>query len=427
VSVRALSQQPTLNQPADRSLYGPVTAVRGSRTMPPPARILSRFASGHGSTGGADDLTRVLYGDRSYRATSDGAGNNKTIALPSTPVLDWSGYYVRIAVMVDDPTKLGQLQLWMDSITNAAWFATIATTGTATQVFAPNTWTIITIPRANFAVSGTATPVWGTVSRPRLVFKDRAPGTSGAVSVNWAAIEHLPEQASVYPNGVFMLEADDGFASHKTLLRPMLDSLGVPCTYNPIIDRVTGGAAGVTVADLRDMQDKSGWQISAHATTQAFHDNTSATAAQASTDFAAQKKWLHDNGFHAGADDYALCPATGTNVFATSAMRDAVSAHWRSARMFNGFVETVIPGEPLSFRSLGFSGNTNAQLQTNIDAAAGPGGVFSLSIHDVLTGSTNGTSAGLAAIAVNNLQTVINYALGKGMLPRTRADWLALR
>jgi hypothetical protein len=425
VSGRALSQRPTLNQPADRSLYGPVTAVRGVRSLPPPSRILSRFAAGHGSTGGADDLTVKLYGDRSYKGTTDGAGNNKTLALPSTPVLDWTGNYVRLAIMIDAPANLSQLQLWMDSITNAAWFATIATSGTAAQVFQPNVWTIVTLPRANFAVSGTATPVWGTVSRPRLVYKDK--GGAAPVNLWWASIEHLPEQASVYPNGVFMLEADDGFAAHKTLLRPMLDALGVPCTYNPIIDRITGGAAGVTVADLRDMQDKSGWQISAHATTQAFHDNASATAAQAAADFAAQKKWLHDNGFHVGADDYALCPATGINVFAPGAMRDAVAAHWRSARMFNGFVETVIPGEPLSFRSLGFAGNTNAQLQTNIDAAAGPGGVFSLSIHDVLSGSTNGTSAGLGAIAVNNLQTVINYALGKGMVARTRADWLALR
>lgn len=425
MSTRPLSQSPTLLLPPDRSLYGPVTATRGAPAMPPPARILSRFPLGHGSTGGVDDTTVKLYSDRSYKGVTDGAGTNKTLALPSTPVLDWSGYYVRLAIMVDNPANLSQLQLWMDSITNAAWFSTIATAGSAAQVFQPGVWTIITLPRANFGVSGTATPVWTTVSRPRLVFKDK--GGAAPVTVWWAAIEHLPDLASVYPNGVFMLEADDGFAAHKTLLRPMLDSLGVPCTYNPIIDRVTSGAAGVTVADLRDWQDKSGWQISAHATTQAFHDNASATAAQAATDFAAQKKWLHDNGFHAGADDFALCPATGTNVFATGAMRDAVAAYWRSARMFNGFVETVVPGEPLSFRSLGFASNTNAQIQANIDAAAGAGAVFSMSVHDILAGSTNGTSAGLAAIAVNNLQTVIQYALGKGMVARTRGDWLALR
>lgn len=422
---RPLSAVGTLTQPAERNTFGSSTYVAGARGVQPPSRILSRFAAGHGSTGGADDLTVKLYGDRSYKGTTDGAGTNKTLALPSTPVLDWTGNYVRLAVMIDNPANLSQLQLWMDSITNSAWFSTIATAGSAAQVFAPNTWTIITLPRANFGVSGTATPVWTTVSRPRLVYKDK--GGAAPVNLWWAAIEHLPEQATVYPNGVFMLEADDGFAAHKTLLRPMLDALGVPCTYNPIIDRITSGAAGVSVADLKDMQDKSGWQISAHATTQSFHDNGAATAAQAAADFAAQKKWLHDNGFHAGADDYALPPGVGTNVFAASATRDAVQAYWRSARMFNGFVETVVPGEPLSFRSLGFAGNTNAQIQANIDAAAGPGGVFSLSIHDVLTGSTNGTSAGVGAIAINNLQTVIQYALSKGMVPRTRGDWLALR
>jgi hypothetical protein len=109
-------------------------------------------------------------------------------------------------------------------------------------------------------------------------------------------------------------------------------------------------------------------------------------------------------------------------------MRDTVGNYWRSARMFSGQGwETVVPGDPLSFRSLGFSGNTTANLQTNIDQAAGAGGVFHFSFHDVLAGSTNGTSGGLQAIAVNNLQTVVNYALGKGMVFRTRADWLARR
>lgn len=388
--------------------------------MPPPSKVICRFASGHGWSGGADDLTFHLYGDRSYKGTTNGAGGSLYLASPTFTAQDWSASYLRIAVECDDPTKLNSLQVYVDSGTvGNAYIATVATAATAATTVRAD-WTFITIPRSAFTAP--ATPGWNNIVSVRIRFQDIS---TGGVACRVAAVELLPDKASTYPNGCLVLEADDGFAAQKTLLRPMLDALGVPCTLNPIIDRITGGSAGMTVADLQDMQDRSGWQISAHATTQTFHDSTTNTAAQAAVDFAANKSWLRSNGFNAGAEDLALSPGVG--VWPTGTMRLAVGQYYRSARKFSGLWETVVPGDALSFRSLGFSGNTVAQLQSNIDAVAAPGGVFSFSFHDILTGSTNGTSAGLAAIAINNLQTVVQYALGKGMVARTRAEWLAGR
>jgi hypothetical protein len=393
----------------------------GARPLLPPSRVISRFAAGHAWTGGADDLTVKLYGDRSYKGVTDGVGGQKVLAAPSTPVVDWTGTYVRIAIRVDDPLKLGSTQLAVDAPAGSTYtFSVVGSTG-AEGLLSAGEWTFFTFPLTAGTVTGT--PTWTTVSRPRLVTRDRG---AGAVTINIGAVELLPNLTATYPAGVLVLEADDGFTAHKTILRPMLDALGVPCTLNPIIERITNGTAGMTVTDLRDMQDRSGWQISAHAYTQAVHNGPLVTPADAATDFAAIKKWMRDNGFHAGSDDFALCPGVGTRLPAGT-MRDTVAAYWRSARMFTGFGETVVPADPLSFRSIGFSGNSVAQLQANVDQAAGPGGVFHLSLHDVLAGATNGTSSGLAAIAVNNLQTVLSYALGKGMVPRTRGEWLALR
>lgn len=408
-----------------RTSYIPITSSAArARLRPPPATIISRFAAGHGWTGGADDTTIKLYGDRSYRGVSDGAGANRVLSAASTPVLDWSGKYVRIALRVDDPMRLGYVQLWMDNGGGSAYFAQfIGNTGAETLLTAGQ-WAWFTIPRSLFTISGTTTGTasWTTISRPRVVFRDRA---TGAATLWLGAVELLPDLASIYPNGALVVEADDGFPAHRTLLRPMLDALGVPLTLNPIIERVTSGAAGMSAADLRAMQDESGWQISAHAYTQAVHDGP-ATPAQAAADFAATKDWLHANGLHVGADDLALCPGVGTRL-TPGAMRDTVANYWRSARMFSGFGETVVPADPLSFRSIGYAGNTVAQLQANIDSAAGAGSVFHLSLHDVLAGAANGTSAGLAAIGVDNLRAVLAYALGKGMTPRTRGDWLDRR
>jgi hypothetical protein len=412
-------QTPTAVSPSDLGLT-PLLGS-GARLTPPPQRIITRFASGHGWTGGADDTTVKLYGDRSYKGTTDGVGTQKVLAGPSTPVTDWSGTVVRVTFRVDDPSKLGSTQFVVDAPSGSTYTFSIVGSTNAGDFLTANEWQTFTFPLAAASTSGT--PTWTTVSRPRLVTRDRG---AGAVNVWMAAVELLPNLSAVYPNGVVVLEADDGFASHKTILRPMLDSIGVPCTFNPIIERITNGQAGMTIADLRDMQDRSGWQISAHAYSQTFHNGSVGTPADAAADFLAIKKWLHDNGFHAGADDFALCPGVG-NRLSAGALRDTVASFWRSARMFTGFNETVVPADPLSFRSIGFSGNSVSQLQANIDQSAGPGGVFHLSIHDVLTGATNGTSAGLAAIAVDNLKTVLQYAAGKSMVFRTRGDWLALR
>jgi hypothetical protein len=397
------------------------SAVAGARTTIPPSRIISRFPSGHGWTGGTDDTTVKLYGDRSYRGITNGAGANLTLSSPVFAAQDWSGSYVRVVLQVDDPARINNLQLFVDSgSVGNAYIGTIATGNTAPNLVRAGDWSVFTLPRSAFSIP--TTPGWNNIVSVRIRIQDKS---TGAVTLRAAAVELLPDRASVYPNGVLMVEADDGFAAHKTILRPLLDAFGIPCTLNPIVSRINSGAAGLTVADLRDMQDRSGWQISGHAYQQSFHDNASATPAQAEADYAAKKKWLQDNGFHPGADDYALCPGSG--VLPTEAMRASLGKYWRSARMFSGPWETVVPSDFYSFHSLGFGGNSNATLQANIDQASGPGAVFSLSVHDVLAGSTNGTSSGLAAIAVNNLQTVLSYALGKGMAPRTRGDWLALR
>lgn len=421
MSNRSLLQGASLLQPGEKGTYGTWTSVGAARPMPPPSKVISRFPSGHAWTGGSDDLAIKLFGDRSYKGTTNGTGTNLTLASPALTAQDWSASYLRIVLRVDDPTKVNTLQVFVDSgSVGNAYIATVATSALSTFLLKVDDWVTLTVPRSAFTIP--ATPGWSNIVSVRVRIQDKS---TGAVTLHVAAVELLPDLASVYPNGVLVLEGDDGFPGQKTNLRPMLDAIGVPCTLNPIIDRVTSGASGYTVADLRDMQDKSGWQISGHASTQAFHDATNASTATAAADFAANKAWLHSNGLHGGADDYALCP--GATPLPVGPMRDTIGNYWRSARMFSGQWETVIPSDPLSFHSLGFSGQTNATLQTNIDQAAVAGGVFHFSFHDVLSGSTNGTSGGLQAIAVNNLQTVVNYALGKGMVPRTRADWLARR
>jgi peptidoglycan/xylan/chitin deacetylase (PgdA/CDA1 family) len=255
-------------------------------------------------------------------------------------------------------------------------------------------------------------------------FQDK--GNAAPITVRVAAVELIPDLGATYPNGVFIMEADDGYAGQFTNLLPVVSARGVPVTYNIISARFTGAStpSGYTPADLRRAQDKYGWQVSCHAYAQADHDGPS-TAGQMEASFQRQKHWLHANGLHAGVDHLALCPGTGSPV-PEGPMMDAIRRSFRSARVNAGFYETAAPGDSLRLRSILFSGagNSVANLQTNINAVAGAGGALIFTVHDILAGATDGTSNSLPAQAATNLATVLDYAASKGMTFRTRADWL---
>lgn len=393
--------------------------VPTARSMPPPSAVVTRFASGHGWTGGTADTSTFLYGTQSYRGTTNGSGSSLYLESPTfSPVQNWSAKTIRLVLRVDNLARLDTLQV---NVTHGSGNAVSATV--QGNVLAGE-WSILTLSRAQF---GTAlgTPNWANVDGIYLRIVDTG---AGAVNVHVAAVDLIPDLAATYPTGVFILEADDGYAGHLSQLAPVVTRRGIPVTLNVISERFTGDAptSGLDVGDLLHMQDKFGWQISCHAYAGSVHGPSVATASALARDFQRQKDWLHANGLHAGVDDYALCPGTGSPVSEGETF-DALRAAFRSVRVNSGYYETALPADPLRLNSTLFTGNTNNQLQTNIDACAGAGGAFILALHDVISGGTNGTSNSLAAIAANNLATVLDYAATKGMVFRTRADWLDSR
>lgn len=390
---------------------------RGSRPLPPPSKVITRFASGHGWSSGSDDTSNFIYGDRSYKGVTNGTGGSLYLSGPTFTAQDWSSSIIRITAMVSDPTKTQTFQIYLTMGVGNTVVCSVPNNLMA------NEWGVFTVARSMFTTAaGTAN--WSNVTQVQLRFQDKS---TGAITVNLNAVELLPDLGSTYSNGVFVLEADDGYIGQKNYLLPVVSARGIPVNYNIIADRFVGGSpsSGMTADDLRSFQNKHGWAVSCHAYSGTVH-NGPATNADLEIDFQRQKQWLHANGLHYGADDYSLCPGTGSPV-TEGALLEVIRKSFRSARTSSGFYETVIPGDPHKLRSILFTGNTNAQLQTNIDAVAGAGGVLILTVHDVLSGSTNGTSNSLPAIAANNLATVLDYAAGKGMVFRTRADLLERR
>jgi hypothetical protein len=386
-----------------------------TRSLTPPSRVITRFPAGHGWTGGADDTTVKLFTDRSYRITTNGSGGNAYLTSPVMAAINCSGSSLRLVFRVNNAARLANVSI------NAKTDGSNLYQGSVQVNAITDEWAVVTLARSTLTAIGA--PNWASITQFDVFVSDK--GGAAPLTFYLAAVELVPDLAATYPSGVFILEADDGYPGQKSNLAAVVAQRGIPVTYNVITDRFTGGtpASGMTAADLRAFQDKYGWQVSCHAYAGADHDGNPSTAAVMEASFLRQKHWLHANGLHAGADHYALCPGTGSPV-AEGAMLDAIIRNFRSARVNSGFYETAVPGDPMRLRSILFTGNTNAQLQANINAVSGAGGALIFTLHDVLAGGTNGTSAGLSAMGATNLATILDYAASRGMVFRTRADYL---
>lgn len=385
----------------------------------PSLRTGQRIAgAGHGWTGTntADDITVKMLGDRSLKLTPP-ANTSATATSPVFTAQDWSKGAVRLIIRLDDFTKLN-------------FYSVLITTGVGNTFnsnglsqhagYVAGDWMIITIPRAHFTPAGS--PTWAGVTQVAVTVKSNAGVT---VVANIHGVDLIQDKAEVYPNGVFVLEADDGYPSQKSLLLPLVESLGIPLTLPLIIDRIINNQASMSVADLKAFE-RAGHQLASHAYASAFHDNAAATIVEAEADFIAQQRWYDDNGLSFGALDYALCPGTGSPVADSNLKNDALRRRFRSIRVNSGYYETANPSNPYRLRSLLYANDT-AVLTTHINKQSVPGGAFIFAMHGVVAGSTNGTDSGLSAPAINNLKTALQLAASNGMAFRTRADYVAGR
>lgn len=392
-----------------------------TRPLRPPTKVIARFngASGWTGTGTAEDLTTKLFGDRTYKITNPVAGG----VFANSPIFaaqDWSNSLIRIWLKIDNPAAISAQNIYL-----IMGSGNVVSTSISHNLQA-NEWLPVTVSRSMFATNA-GTPNWAGVTQVQY----QAVGTGVGTGNTWiGGIELIPDLASTYPSGVMIVEFDDGYAGQLTNAVPVLSARGIPATFNLISERFTGGTplSGITPAQLRDLQDRHGWAISCHAYSGTAHGSSTANSVDVmEQDFQRQKHWLHANGLHSGADHLALCPGTGSPVPA-GPMMEAIQRSFASVRVNSGPYETAIPADPLRLRSKLFVNDSNGTLQQHIDKTAGAGGAYILTMHDVLAGSTNGTGGGsLQAIAANNLATILDYAVGKGMVFRTRADYIAGR
>jgi peptidoglycan/xylan/chitin deacetylase (PgdA/CDA1 family) len=232
----------------------------------------------------------------------------------------------------------------------------------------------------------------------------------------------IPEPAH-FPNGVVSLTFDDNWDTHFTEGKKKMDQYAFPGTEYVIVDRV-GLANRMTLAQLKSLQDHSGWQIAAHAWTLTNHDlnyDDSLTAAQTEADFRQIRKWLKLNGFR-GYDDFAW-PGGAFN----NASLDIATRHFRSARGIEGRVATLNPSGTMGrdtippfnlnmLRGISLRGptaaapDTPAMIQGWIDNAYANGQWLNLVFHEIKASPVSNLQYSVADFA-----TVIDYLNTKGI------------
>lgn len=402
-----------------------------------PSRIVTHFQSGHGWTtsGGVDssdlnDTTDFVKGTQAAKVVFSGNGNLDVSGL--SPSLDLTGKAIRFQVKVDDVTKLSQLNVRIGtSASNVFQWQTLATTATS-KLYKSGEWTTVTIgwPDVHDR-AGTMTLDTHRVPNTQSGFtfiRFQVVATGGNCTVQFQSVEVIDNISATFPNGVVSIVFDDSWDTQYTLARPRMDLYGFRGTNYQIADRV-GQAGRLTMAQLRSLQDDSGWEIAGHAYTTAVHDNrlTTFTKRQVDDELRALRAWLVTNGFN--GDSFAYPGGQFENTTDGFPIEQLVARYFSTGRtVLSGYgASTNVLSEnfppPRPYRMVALSGISDASggqgLVSNLVADGGEldtckrlGSWLILTFHVLTTGSTGGDDGVITQTDFNTLiDAIASYGI----------------
>lgn len=329
--------------PAGSDSYYPM-----SESQPKPVEtVLTTFQSGHGFTltsgGGSitDDTDIFCRGSQSLRITTAGSGTQIRVTKSNiSPTVDLSSRMVRVLLRSDDPTNVlttaagGQVFIGFSSDNFASAYFYYSATYTVAHEYGGNSWIEVGFSPSNQNTSGS--PNMAAINAIRLYVKD-AP--SGVFNLWVQSISTFPAPSQ----GVVSLVFDDGHNSIYNQGAAKMSQYAMPGTLYMETTN-TGVGNYVTLAQLTELQNVNGWDISAHGPT----DFTTMDASTLETFIKTTKQWLLDNGFSKGADHLAY-----PNGNYNQTVLPIVAKYFRTARQSStGQHETLPVVSPLRIKAL---------------------------------------------------------------------------
>ncbi|MFA9277176.1 MAG: polysaccharide deacetylase family protein [Rhodoluna sp.] len=371
-----------------------------------PAVVVTKFQAGHGFTNNAlgsanlNDTTDFVQGTQSVSIITDGAGTAKTIKRTGMTAFSATGRYVRVWVKVVANAKVAGLQLYLGDTSLANYYKWELKSSATQKWLTDGDWHCVTLSFGDATITGS--PTRGVITDAQFRFVDDATGPINCL-VN--GIELVAEPTR-YTNGVVTLTFDDSYASHYSIVKPKLDQYGMPATAFVIQDYI-GASGRVTLAQLKQMQEMSGWEIAGHASTGAIHAArfTSLNAEQMESEAMKIKWFLQKNGF---ASDTIAYPGGEYN----STTLASAERHFAQARTVYQYGETLPPARRSKVRCNAYmsSGVATGTVTALIDRAKANKEWLVITFHDI-----NSSPSASTDYSTTNFNTIIDYLATAGI------------
>lgn len=360
----------------------------------------------------AEDTADFVLGTRSVVATTDGAGNQTAVGQFGGTAFDMTG---RIPVVwLKNTANLDHVidyKLWVGDTSftnNYQW--NLLEDPDAFPFLRTGEWTKLTLPRGRATITGTPNDA-ALTDIQIAIFDDN---TSNQATVKWGGFATVPEPTA-WSGGVVTIGFDDGLLSQYTTAKPIMDAAGFPGVAYLIANTVANPTAEyMSIAQARDLQDWSGWDIATHHLDISNTGYTNMTSSEQLDDMRAAKAFLQGQGFTAtdhlsypfGAYDQTVL-ANAHRLFTTGRIVGP------SVSVFPN--ESIPAAEPLKLRSLAVIDTTPTSTITDrIDEAVAGGEWLILVFHGIVATPTLTTE-----YATADFQTVIDHLAANSVPVRT--------
>ena len=380
-----------------------------------PSLVITTFQSGHGWTVGSggtlttNDTTDYISGSQAAKVVTSATGALVSFSKLGMTSFDATGKILRLRVKVDDITHMTGFNVYLGSSSLSSYYKWTVQGATASVNFITSgDWVTITLPWADATTSGT--PSRSALTDARIQFSDD--GTTG-ITVHCQSVELIPDSSttlSALGGKVISICFDDCWEGME-LGKAVMDTYGwagscyviTDLLANPqtVVEPNTGSR--LTLAELRNMQNQYGWEISAHAYRDADHalTYTGMTSAQLRDDLQRQKGWLLANGFRGASGCAYPLGQQGktTDGFPTRDVIDDFFVYGRTT--YSRTFESFPPAEPFRLRAVsgistftgGYAPSTLTTATTGrIDQLAANSGWLILTFHNITTGAPASTS-----------------------------------
>ncbi len=358
----------------------------------------------------SDDTSDFLNGTQSLKVVTAGDGVFEVLdAGFLVNDFDVSNSFFNLTMKISDVSEMLEVAVRISGDDNQSAFD-LFFHGPGVSFWKDGEWSTLSIGFSN-ASGALGVPTEAskkTINRMQIRIKDRG---NSPVTFNLARLS-ISERP---PKAVVSIQFDDTDLTIFTEGKKILAEYGFPATVWIIGALIDDNPAHMTSAQLRELQDLHGWQISCHG----LFDLTTLSIADARADIESNKRFLLQGGFK-GADHYNW--PLGTNNLA---LRELAKEYFLSARASGVSNESFPISDRMKYRAKNLSNTTTPSFMNDlIDDAIANNDFLSFFNHKLVISAGN-----LIEYDIADYQTVIDHIATKvaaGVLEvRTVADAMA--